>query len=376
MPGLLPNVDPDGLLEYSVVYTDRALNHMSLAFQHVMRDISDSLKSVYGAESAVVVPGSGTFGMESVARQFATGKKCLVLRNGWFSYRWSQILEMGSMPSETIVLKARQVQEGSQAPFTPAPIDEVLATIASEQPDVVFAPHVETSCGMILPDDYLRAVAEAVHAVGGLFVLDCIASGAIWVNMKEIGVDVLISAPQKGWTGSPCCGLVMLGANALAAMKGTTSTSFACDLGKWLDIMRAYENGGHAYHATMPTDGLRILRDVMREIETFGYEKARERQEALGRRVRELLAGHGIASVAAEGYQAPGVVVSYTTDADVQSGRKFAEAGLQIAAGVPLQCDEPDDFQTFRLGLFGLDKLADVDRSVASLEAALNGVLP
>lgn len=376
MPGLLPNVDPDGLLEYSVVYTDRALNHMSLAFRQVMRDISESLKSVYGAASAVVVPGSGTFGMEAVARQFATGRKCLVLRNGWFSYRWSQILEMGRMPTETIVLKARQAEPGTQAPFAPAPLDEVVATIAAEKPNVVFAPHVETSCGMILPDDYLREVANAVHAVGGLFVLDCIASGAIWVDMKEIGVDVLISAPQKGWTGTPCCALVMLGTGALEAMEGATSTSFACDLGKWLEIMRAYENGGHAYHATMPTDGLRILADVMREIEAFGYETARERQEVLGRRVRGLLEGHGIASVAAEGYQAPGVVVSYTTDPDIQSGRKFADAGLQIAAGVPLQCDEPDDFRTFRLGLFGLDKLADVDRTVASLEDALNGVLP
>ncbi len=376
MPGLLPNVDPDGLLEYSVVYTDRALNHMSLAFRQVMRDISESLKSVYGAASAVVVPGSGTFGMEAVARQFATDRKCLVLRNGWFSYRWSQILEMGRMPTETIVLKARQAEPGTQAPFTPAPLDEVVATIAAEKPNVVFAPHVETSCGMILPDDYLREVANAVHAVGGLFVLDCIASGAIWVDMKEIGVDVLISAPQKGWTGTPCCALVMLGTSALGAMEGATSTSFACDLGKWLEIMRAYENGGHAYHATMPTDGLRILADVMREIEAFGYETARERQEVLGRRVRGLLEGHGIASVAAEGYQAPGVVVSYTTDPDIQSGRKFADAGLQIAAGVPLQCDEPDVFRTFRLGLFGLDKLADVDRTVASLEDALNGVLP
>jgi aspartate aminotransferase-like enzyme len=348
---------------------------MSLAFRQVMRDISESLKSVYGAASAVVVPGSGTFGMEAVARQFATGNKCLVLRNGWFSYRWSQILEMGRMPTETIVLKARQVQPGTQAPFTPAPLDEVVATISAEKPNVVFAPHVETSCGMILPDDYLREVARAVHAVGGLFVLDCIASGAIWVDMKEIGVDVLISAPQKGWTGTPCCGLVMLGANALEAMEGTTSTSFACDLGKWLEIMRAYENGGHAYHATMPTDGLRVLAGVMREIEAFGYDTARERQEVLGRRVRGLLETHGIVSVAAEGYQAPGVVVSYTTDPDIQSGRKFADAGLQIAAGVPLQCDEPGDFRTFRLGLFGLDKLADVDRTVVSLEDALNGVL-
>lgn len=375
MPGLLPNVDPDGLLEYSVVYTDRALNHMSLAFRQVMRDISESLKSVYGAASAVVVPGSGTFGMEAVARQFATDRKCLVLRNGWFSYRWSQILEMGRMPTETIVLKARQAEPGTQAPFAPAPLDEVVASIAAEKPNVVFAPHVETSCGMILPDDYLREVANAVHAVGGLFVLDCIASGAMWVDMQALGVDVLISAPQKGWSGSPCAAFVMLNAAARDAALAGKSSSFACDLGKWLEIMQAYENGGHAYHATMPTDALTMCRDIMRETQEYGFDKVRDEQQELGDRVRALLAKKGIKSVAAPGFEAPGVVVCYTADPDISNGSKFAAHGMQIAAGVPLKCDEPADFRTFRIGLFGLDKLHNIERTVDSLDRVLGDIL-
>lgn len=372
MPGLLPDVDPDGLLEYSVVYTDRSLNHMSRSFQEVMNDISRMLKSVYNAETAIVVPGSGTFGMESVARQFATGRKCLVIRNGWFSYRWTQIFEMGDIPSEAHVMKARQVGEGAQAPFAPAPIDEVVATIVSEKPEMVFAPHVETSSGMILPDDYLRAVADAVHAVGGMFVVDCIASGTIWLDMKAVGADILVSAPQKGWSGSPCCGLVMLGEEARKRIDDTTSTSFACDLKKWMQIMDAYLGGGHAYHATMPTDALRTLRDVMAETEDYGFGKVRDEQQELGDKVRALLESKGIASVAAPGFQAPGVVVSYTDNSEIQSGKAFLAAGLQIAAGVPLQCDEPEGFKTFRLGLFGLDKLHNVDRTVATLEAALD----
>ncbi len=375
VPGLLPAVDPEGLLEYSVVYTDRALNHMSRAFQDVMKDISGMLKRVYGAEAAIVVPGSGTFGMEAVARQFATGRKCMVIRNGWFSYRWTQIFEMGGIPAASTVLKARRVGAGRQAPFAPPPIEEVVAAIRAQAPDLVFAPHVETASGMILPEAYLRAVADAVHAVGGLFVLDCIASGTIWVDMAATGVDVLISAPQKGWSASPCCALVMLGAQARAKIEATTSTSFACDLRKWLQIMEAYENGGHAYHATMPTDALARLRDAMRETERRGFGTVRAQQEELGSRVRALLAGRGIASVAAEGFQAPGVVVSYTDDADMQSGRKFLGAGLQVAAGVPLQCDEPADFRSFRIGLFGLDKLGDIDRTVRHLEKALDGIL-
>lgn len=375
MPGLLPNVDPDGLLEYSVVYTDRALNHMSQSFQSVMNDISSTLKNVYNAHAVAVVPGSGTFGMEAVARQFATDKKCLVIRNGWFSYRWTQIFEMGEIPAEEIVLKARTTADGHQAAFAPAPVDEVVALIGAEKPDVVFAPHVETSAGMILPDDYIKAVADAVHAVNGLFVLDCIASGTIWVDMEACGVDILVSAPQKGWSGSPCAGLVMMSKLAHERIDGTTSTSFACDLKKWLQIMEAYESGGHAYHATMPTDGLTTFRNVMAETEAYGFEKVKDQQQELGDRVRELLVSKGFPSVAAVGFQAPGVVVSYTDDPEIKSGKKFMEAGIQIAAGVPLQCDEPDDFQTFRIGLFGLDKLQNVHRTVEEFEEALSKIV-
>ena len=375
MPGLLPDVDPDGLLEYSVVFTDRSLNHMSQSFQKVMNDISRTLKKAYNAKAVALVPGGGTFGMEAIARQFATGKKCLVIRNGWFSFRWTQIFEAGNIPSETTVLKARQVDDGKQAAFAPAPIEEVVATIEAKKPDVVFAPHVETSSGMMLPEDYICAVADAVHAVGGLFVLDCVASGTIWVDMEACGVDVIVGAPQKGWSGSPCSGLVMLGALARERIDSTTSTSFACDLLKWLQIMEAYENGGHAYHATMPTDALRKFRDVMLETEECGFDNVRASQQELGDRVRALLAGKGIKSVAAAGFEAPGVVVSYTDDPEIHNGKKFLDLGIQIAAGVPLQCDEPEDFQTFRIGLFGLDKLNNVDRTVGRLEEALNQIL-
>ena len=374
MPALLTHPDPEGLLEYSVVYTDRALNHMSQRFQGVMRDISRILKTVYNAKSAVVVPGSGTFGMEAVARQFATGKKVLVIRNGWFSFRWTQIFDMGRIPAESIVLKARQVGNGPQAPFAPAPIEEVVAAIREHRPDVVFAPHVETASGMILPDDYLSAIGEAVKAVDGLFVLDCVASGTVWVDMAAHHVDVLISAPQKGWSASPCCALIALGERARARIDGTTSSSFACDLKKWLQIMEAFEDGGHAYHATMPTDALAALRDIMLETEAYGFAKVCEEQRELGRRVRAQLVAHGFPSVAAEGFQAPGVVVSYTTDPDIQNGRKFLARGLQTAAGVPLQCDEPAEFRTFRIGLFGLEKLHNPERTVDSLVGALRAV--
>jgi aspartate aminotransferase-like enzyme len=374
MPGLLSHVDPDGLLEFSVVYTDRALNHMSAKFQGVMRDISGVLKEVYQARSAVLVPGSGSFGMEAVARQFASGQKCLVIRNGWFSYRWSQILDMGGIAASTTVLKARRAQAGAQSPFAPAPIDEVVATIRAERPAVVFAPHVETAAGLILPDDYLRAVTDAVHEVGGLFVLDCIASGAMWVDMKALGVDVIVSAPQKGWSGSPCCAFVMLSPAARERIDSTTSTSFAMDLKKWLQIMETYEGGGHAYHATMPTDALTRTRDVMLETRASGFAKLRSEQIELGRRVRALLCRMGYPSVAASGFEAPGVVVSYTHDAGLQSSKTFLSLGLQTAAGVPLQCDEGPDFKTFRLGLFGLEKLGNIERTVAHLERALQAI--
>jgi aspartate aminotransferase-like enzyme len=372
MPSLLPQIDPDGLLEFSVVYTDRALNHMSKNFQGVMKDISRVLKTVYHAKSAVLVPGSGTFGMEAVARQFAGDKKVLIIRNGWFSYRWTQILDMGRIAASATVLKARRVAEGKQAPWAPAPIAEVVAAIHAQQPAVVFAPHVETASGMMLPDDYLRAVADAVHAVGGLFVLDCIASGAMWVNMQDTGVDVLVSAPQKGWSSSPCCAMVMLSERARTAIETTTSSSFACDLKKWLQIMEAYEAGGHAYHATMPTDALTRLREVMLETEAYGFDKVRAEQVELGAKVRALFESRGIPSVAAVGFKAPGVVVSYTEDPDIQSSRKFLAEGLQTAAGVPLQCDEPADFMTFRIGLFGLEKWHNLDRTVGQLSAALD----
>lgn len=372
MSGLLPNVDPDGLLEFSVVYTDRSLNHMSNAFQHVMRDLSAQLKSVYNADAVAIIPGSGTFGMEAVARQFANGKKAMVIRNGWFSYRWTQIFEMANLPREELVLKARFDSQDAQAQLSPYPIAEAVDAIRNERPDVVFAPHVETSAGMILPDDYIKAIADAAHEVGALFVLDCIASGAIWVDMKALGVDLLCSAPQKGWSGSPCAGLVMMSQRARDAIEKSTSNSFACDLKKWLHIMEAYENGGHAYHATMPTDGLRQLRDVMAEAEKFGFAELKAAQARLGKEARELLASRGIKSLAADGFGAPGVIVNHTTDSDIQNGSRFAQAGFQIAAGVPLMCDEPEGFCTFRIGLFGIDKLMNVDRTLDYLKDALD----
>ena len=375
MPALRPDVDPDGLLEYSVVFTDRSLNHMSQAFQQIMHEIHATLCEAYGAARAVVVPGGGTYGMESVARQFATGKRVLVIRNGFFSYRWSQIFEAGSIPAAETVLKARRIGEGPQAPFAPAPIEEVIERIAGERPDIVFAPHVETASGIILPDDYIRAVADAVHAAGGLFVLDCVASGTVWVDMAASGVDVLISAPQKGWSAPPSAGLVMMNEAALERCRASQSTSFAMDLGKWNSIMEAYLNGGHAYHATMPTDALRAFHKSMLETQALGFDKLKAAQWEQGHAVRAMLAERGVKSVAAEGFAAPGVVVSYTDDPEIQNGRKFAAQGLQIAAGVPLQCDEGPDYKSFRLGLFGLDKLKDVPASLARLDQAFDAVL-
>lgn len=374
MPGLLPNVDPDGLLEFSVVYTDRSLNHMSEEFKKVMVDISSVLKDAYNASSAVIVPGSGTFGMEAVARQFANNEKCLVLRNGWFSYRWTQIFDLANITQDITVLKGKQLDDSVQGVFAPAPIEEVVAFIKKEKPAVVFAPHVETSAGIILPDDYLKAVGEAVRSVNGLFVLDCIASGAMWVDMKSCNVDVLITAPQKGWSSSPCCALIAMSDRARERIESTQSSSFSMDLKKWLQIMEAYEKGGHVYHTTMPTDALKILRNVMKETQTLGFAALKEKQQELGDKVRALLVSKGYHSVSAKGFQSPGVVVSYTKDPDIQSGKKFIALGLQTAAGVPLQCDERPDFRTFRIGLFGLEKLAHVDRTVGHLAAALEKI--
>ncbi len=373
MPGLLENIDPDGMEEFSVVFTDRSLNHMSKAFQTVMNDISSMLKDVYNAHAVALIPGGGTYAMEAVARQFARGEDVLVVRNGWFSYRWSQIFETGGLTASATVMKARQ--SGNMAPFSPAPIDEVTAAIRAQKPGVVFAPHVETAAGVILPDDYVTAMAAAAHDVGALMVLDCIASGCAWVDMAETGVDVLISAPQKGWSASPSAGLVMLSERAEARLEETTSDSFAIDLKKWRQIMVAYENGGHAYHATLPTDALRAFRDTMLETRDYGFERLRDAQWEQGNAVRAMLKDKGITSVAADGFGAPGVVVSYTDDPGIQNGSKFAALGMQIAAGVPLQCDEPEGFATFRLGLFGLDKLYDVDATLARLKRVIDQVL-
>ncbi len=374
MSQIYPAVDPDGLLEYSVVFTDRSVNHMSAMFRQALCEISADLKQVYRAQAVALVPGGGSFGMEAIARQFATGKNCLVIRNGYFSYRWSQIFELGAIPATTTVLKARQANPGANAPFAPAPIAEVEATIRREKPDLVFAAHVETASGMILPDDYLQRLAAAVHAVGGMFVLDCVASGAIWVDMQACGVDVLLSAPQKAWSSTPCAALVMLGAVAIQRLEQSQSTSFAADLKKWLQIMQAYENGGHAYHATLPTDGLLRLRGSIKATLAAGLEPLRAAQWQLGREVRAMLTTLGYASVAAAGFEAPGVVVSFTSDAEISNGKKFLARGVQSAAGVPLMCDEGADFRSFRIGLFGLDKLKDVSGTVARLQAAMQGV--
>lgn len=375
MPALLDTVDPDGLQEFSVVFTDRSLNHMSATFGTVMRDLSAALKEVYAADGLALIPGGGTYAMEAVARQLAQGARTLVVRNGWFSYRWSQIFESGAFAGEAEVMKARRSGNASASPFAPAPIEEVVAKIHAMKPDIVFAPHVETSAGIILPDDYVAEMAQAAHAVGALMVLDCIASGCIWVDMQALGVDVLVSAPQKGWSATPCAGVVMLSDRALDRVRATQSNSFAIDLGKWLSIMETYEAGKHAYHATLPTDSLRDFRDAVLETRDYGFDRLKAAQQELGDKTRAMLADKGVVSVAAPGFGAPGVVVSYTSDPDIQNGSKFAAHGMQIAAGVPLACDEPADFSTFRLGLFGLDKLYDVDATVARLKAVVDEVL-
>ena len=375
MTALLDHIDPDGLLEYSVVFTDRSLNHMSASFQQVMRDISGMLKDVYNADAVALIPGGGSYCMEAVARQFGSDAHALIVRNGWFSFRWTQIFDAGQFTADTTVCMARQTGNGDVEPFAPAPIEEVTARIREVKPDVVFAPHVETSAGLILPDDYVTALSEAAHEVGALMVLDCIASGCAWIDMKATGVDVLISAPQKGWSASPSAGLVMMSERAVQRMENTTSNSFAIDLKKWHSIMQAYENGGHAYHATMPTDALRAFRDTMLETKDYGFDKLRDAQWELGNGVRAMLSERGVKSVAADGFGAPGVVVSYTSDPDIQNGKKFAAEGMQIAAGVPLQCNEPEGFRTFRLGLFGLDKLYDVPASLKRLEDVFAKVL-
>ncbi|OHY81062.1 aminotransferase class V-fold PLP-dependent enzyme [Marinobacter sp. AC-23] len=374
MSKLFPSVDPDGLLEYSVVFNDRSLNHMSAPFQQVMQDISSTLRQVYNAKRAVIVPGGGSFGMEAVARQFANDERCLVVRNGWFSYRWSQILEAGRITNDITVLQAQASNNIAQAAYAPVPAKEVAERIRAEKPAVVFVPHVETASGIVLPEDYLKTIGEAVKDVSGLFVLDCVASGALWVDTAACGVDVLISAPQKGWSASPCAALITLSERAVARMEGTTSSSFAADLRKWSQIMQAYEAGNHAYHATMPTDTLVILRDAMLETVKIGPDLLYQRQIELGKQVRELFHNAGFKSVAAPGFESPSVVVLHTDNINIHNTSLFREQGLQIAAGVPLMCGEPEDFRTFRMGLFGLEKLNNVERSVENLSVALEAI--
>ena len=374
MPALRDDIDPDGLLEYSVVFSDRSLNSMSDAFGQVMRDISRIMKTAYGAASVAVVPGGGTYGMEAIARQFTTDANVLVIRNGWFSFRWSQIIEAGRLATSTTVLAARQLEDTSDAPFAPVPLDEIIAAIRSEKPDVVCCPHVETSAGLMVPDSFISAVADAVHEHGGLFVLDCVASGTVFVNLEKTGVDVLLTAPQKGWSASPCAALVMMSPHGRARLDDTTSSSFANDLKKWTQIMETYEGGAHAYHATMPTDALRHFRDALVEAEAIGLEALKEAQIRLGREVRELMDSYQYKSVAATGFEAPSVVVCFAPNADIKTGKAFAAQGLQIAAGVPLECGEREDYASFRIGLFGMDKLTDIDRTVAHLETALEGI--
>ena len=368
------HIDPDGLQEFSVVFTDRSLNHMSARFQGVMRDLSGWLREAYNGSAVALIPGGGTYAMEAVARQFGQGR-ALIVRNGWFSYRWTQIFDAGGFARETTVVMARASGNGAQSPFAPPPVEDVVAQIHAMKPDAVFAPHVETSSGIILPDDYIATIAAAAHEVGALMVLDCIASGCIWVDMAALGVDVLISAPQKGWSASPAVGVVVLGPRAEARLAETTSNSFAIDLKKWRSIMEAYEKGGHAYHATLPTDAIVGFHAAVAETRAMGFATAKAAQWALGQAVRAVLAEKGVASVAAIGFQAPGVVVSFTADPDVQNGAKFKALGYQIAAGVPLQVGEGAEFRTFRLGLFGLDKLKDVPATVARLQVALDQVL-
>jgi aspartate aminotransferase-like enzyme len=355
-----------------VVFTDRSLNHMSQRFVAVMHDIIDVLRTTYHAETVAVVPGGGSYAMEAVARQLATGRRCLVVRNGLFSYRWTQIIEAGSITDDVTICMAGRVDDSAHAAWRPAPVDEVVASITDQRPEVVFAPQVETASGIVLPDDYVRAVADATHEAGGVFVLDCVASGALWVDMADLGVDVLISAPQKGWSGSPCAGYVMLGERGRAAVEATTSTSFAADLKKWLAITEAYTQGQTPYHATMPTDALAHNAAIMVETRDLGLDKLRAAQVDLGTKVRALLAERGFASVADDEFASPSVVVVYTDDPEIRTGARFKQVGLQVAAGVPLMCDEPEGFSTFRIGLFGLDKLTDVDGTVARLEDALD----
>ena len=374
MDASTPQPRLSNLREFSVVFTDRSLNSMSSSFQEVMCGLHEGLTEVYGAKSCVIIPGGGSYAMEAVARQFARNEKVLVIRNGWFSFRWTQIFDQGVTPTHAEIVKAQPDTDLADQQFSPAPIEDIVAMIKSTKPRLVVSPHVETSAGLLMPDDYLTQIAEAAHEVGAIFVLDCVASGALWVEMAKIGVDVLITAPQKGWTSTPCAGVVMLSEAAVARLDETQSDSFVLDLKKWHQIMTAYLNGGHAYHATMPTDGLSQFYDTLCEVKSFGYDRAKQAQIELGSRLRLLMEQRGYKSLAADGFKSPSVIVSHTERDDMKNGAAFAANGVQIAAGVPLECGESADFKTFRVGLFGLDKLADIDGTISDFMQALDMV--
>ena len=377
MPALRDDIDPSGLLEYSVVYTDRALNHMSQTFQTVIKDLSNLLKSLYHADAVAIVPGSGTFGMEAVARTFADNKDCVIIRNGWFSYRWTQILETGNIAKSSQVFCANNHAKNAtdKAVFAPADINTVTDFIYQNRPAVVFAPHVETASGIMLSEAYIAALAKAIHDVGGVLVIDCIASGCMWLDMQKLGIDVLLSAPQKGLSSTPCAGLVMLSKSAKELVLQSKATSFALDLKAWLGIITAYENGGHAYYATMPTDGLRQLRDTLKECQTIGFDVLKNAQMTLAQQILSVLQSKGIKSVAHQDYQAAGVIVCHAPTDALHKGIAFAQVGVQIAAGTPLQVGESDDYKSFRIGLFGLDKLTDINGTVARFAKACDKVL-
>ena len=376
--GIFPDVDPDGLLEYSVIFSDRSLNMMSMNFRQVMQDISKELKNVYNAQSTAIVPGSGTFGMEAIARQFGNGEKCLILRNGWFGFRFTEIFRRGKIASEVKPIFAieKENAEGQniKRDYSPPPLKTIVDEILSFKPKLVYATHVETSTGIIIPDEYIKGIGEATKSIGGLFVLDCVASGSLFVDMEILGIDLLLTAPQKGWSSTPCAGVIMLNKNAREKIKKTTSSSYSCDLHKWLTVMESYEDNNYTYHTTFPTDGLKNFRTNILEIKKIGYQKTTDLQIQLGQKMRKLTEDFGYVSVAAKGYKAPTVIVNYTSEEDMKSGKKFADLGVQIAAGMPLEIGEPSDFMSFRIGLFGIDKLLNIDRTVENFKAALEKI--
>lgn len=369
--------------EFSVVYTDRALNSMSPPFVSTMQSINQTLKNTYNADKVVLIPGSGTYSMEAVARQFVKkgDNKPVVVRNGWFSFRWTELFEsMGIGEDEHVyhVADSEVCEKSGHTQYRPKDIDVVVKSIHAEKPPIVCAPHVETSTGIMLTDEYIKQLSAAAHEVGALFVLDGIASGTCWIDMKDLGVDVFISAPQKGWSGPAAVGLAMMSENAYEKMmSGPESTSFCVNLRKWSGMMQLYEGGGFGYHTTMPTDAIRAFDEIAEKQKEIGLDKLCEAQYKMGWDARRMLESKGLTSVAQYPYQAPGVNVFYSPEGNdnMTMVKKFKEVGMQIAAGVPWRIGEPDNLNTFRIGLFGIDKLTNVDKTVNTLENAIDYVM-